>query len=460
MHQAPAPRSATSGSTDSLRAAATRPRGGGALLLTVPAPRGAAERLWSLSTGPRVFWSSPDGDVVAGVGEAVRLEGRGAARFDEIAASARALWRDAEIWRHPDAPDLPPVLVGGFAFRPLRAADRGWEAWGDARFVLPRWTYRARGDAAALTLAVAAGEDAAEVLGAAPGPAEILAALGRELPDGCLRGRVGGGLDRRRWADLVGDITRRISEGSLRKVVLARRVDLDVDGADPLVTLRHLAATGAGYRFALHTAGTTFLGASPELLVRRRGRVVVSEALAGTVPRTRGAGEDIAVLESGLLGDPKQRAEHALVVDAVRERLGAVCSRIETPDVPEIRRLSDMLHIATPFRGELASERHVAELAGLLHPTPAVGGVPADGALTWLAEHEPDGRGWFAGPVGVIERSGDGELAVALRCALIAGLTLHAYAGAGIVAASDAAAEYEETEVKIRSCLDALGVDA
>jgi isochorismate synthase EntC len=142
----------------------------------------------------------------------------------------------------------------------------------------------------------------------------------------------------------------------------------------------------------------------------------------------------------------------------VRRSLAPVCQSLDLPQEPEVRVLPHLLHLSTPIRGVLATPVPLGELARLLHPTPAVGGEPTDAALAFLERNEPSPRGWFAGPVGRITAGGDGELAVALRSALVRGREAHVYAGAGIVAASDAASELRETRAKARTCLAALGV--
>jgi isochorismate synthase EntC len=144
------------------------------------------------------------------------------------------------------------------------------------------------------------------------------------------------------------------------------------------------------------------------------------------------------------------------VVAAIAAALGPLCDALEVPGTPEARVLRDVIHLATPIRGRLAADTHILELAAALHPTPAVGGVPRDRALAFIAGHEPP-RGWYAAPVGWFDRAGDGELAVALRSGVLRGATAHLFAGGGIVVGSDPEAELAETALKLRPMLAALG---
>lgn len=442
--------------------AARRP--GRLLLATVAAPPAPAEVLWRAdATAPAALWHPQGGVELAGLGEAVVLAPSGGDRFRLLAAELAELWQGADRMVEPDAPSHPPAVVGGAAFVPGAAAGSLWRPFGDLRFVLPRWTYQRDGNGASLTLAVMAEEsDTAArdhlaslgaihraLAGAQPAPPRVAGEVAlREL-----------GLAT--WSRQVEAIRGAIATGELRKVVLVRHGEAETaampEAAEMLARLR--VEGDEVFRFGFRIGGRVFLGASPELLVARRGRELTSEALAASLPRDCAGGEDADARHAAdLAADPKQREEHEIVVAAVRERLAPLCDSLEAPAEPSVRFLRRLVHLSTPFRGTLASPVALAEIVGRLHPTPAVGGEPTDAALAWLAKHESEPRGWFAGPVGRIDISDDGELAVALRCAFIDGKSAHVWAGAGIVAGSDAAAEYEETAVKALSCLLALGL--
>ncbi|MEW6338804.1 MAG: isochorismate synthase [Acidobacteriota bacterium] len=424
-------------------------------LVTVQAPPAPLEALWADDGEAALLWSSPGGRALAGVGETLVVAAEGAARFARVGEAARAL-AGAHATRHPDAPPVRPALVGGFAFAVGGASGSEWAPFGDARFALPRWTYeRHPGGGATLTLALGPGESRG--LGTLGPELEVM--LGRlESP------RPGPRFPRiethaepfEAWSAMVGGALAEIGAGRLRKVVLARRIE--VRSAAPLpvpaMLARQCAEAEDAYRFAFRVAGRTFLGASPELLVARRGRDLESEALAGTISGDESGGGRLAEFVS----DPKQREEHAIVVEAIRARLAPLCETLSVPDRPEVRPLRQIAHLRTPIVGRLRGDVPLVELAASLHPTPAVGGEPSAEACSWIARHEPAPRGWYAGPVGLVEAGGDGVLAVALRGALVHCERARVWAGAGIVAGSTPGGEYEETGMKARSALAALGL--
>ena len=255
------------------------------------------------------------------------------------------------------------------------------------------------------------------------------------------------------WTGAVRGGLERISAGRLDKVVLARRVAVwgDQPFAIPVVLERLRRAHPSCYTFAVDG----FVGASPELLVRRRGARFWSEPMAGSVERG-GSSADDRRRTSALQSSAKERDEHRLVVEDMVERLEAVCSGLSV-NGPRVVGLSSVAHLATTISGRLAPPPPTAlELVGLLHPTPAVGGHPREAALTAIAELEGFDRGLYAGPVGWVDRRGDGEWAVALRCASLDGRRAVLSAGAGIVAGSDPEAEWAETQAKLEPMLRAL----
>jgi isochorismate synthase len=264
------------------------------------------------------------------------------------------------------------------------------------------------------------------------------------------------------YADAVARATTWIRKGELRKVVLARTMLVDAGRAlDPKQLLWRLRATDPDcYAFAApqpHTATDAVLvGATPELLVRRRGRIVEATPLAGSSQRFGDPTRDRASADR-LFDSGKDREEHAVVVEEVARTLGAFCDDLVHPHEPELLGTANVWHLATPFRGRLHDPAVTSlELVGALHPTPAVCGTPREVAREALEELEPIERGGYAGPVGWMDATGDGEWAIALRCAEITRSTARLFAGAGIVADSVPEAEVDETERKFRALLDAL----
>ncbi|WP_245839679.1 isochorismate synthase [Nocardia donostiensis] len=250
----------------------------------------------------------------------------------------------------------------------------------------------------------------------------------------------------------------------LRKVVAARSVVAEADDPlDPEVAAAYLlsrhprANVFAVDLTAAGRPGESLVGASPEVLVARAGGTVTLHPLAGTLPRLADPDDDAAQAEK-LAASTKNLDEHAFVIDWIRERLGPVCSRLSIPQRPELVSTQDVWHLATPIRGVLRDRAVSAlDLALLLHPTPAVCGTPTAVALDTITAMEED-RGFYGGAVGWCDGAGDGVWVVAIRSAELSAdrCSLRAFAGGGIVAASDPRAELDETTAKLRTLLGSL----
>jgi isochorismate synthase len=254
----------------------------------------------------------------------------------------------------------------------------------------------------------------------------------------------------------------------LHKVVLARALRLAASGpldartvlhrlvaADPGANgyLADLTAAGGGY------SGTVLVGATPELLVARRGEQVVCAPFAGSAPRLPDPAADEAS-GAALAASAKNRHEHQLVVDAVRDALQPLCAELNIAPEPQLRKTDAVWHLSTRITGQLRKKSITAlDLAVALHPTPAVGGVPAAEAANVIAQLEGD-RGFYAGAVGWCDQRGDGRWVVSIRCAQLSAdrRTAEAYSGGGIVAESDPDDEVDETTTKFTTILTALGV--
>ncbi|MCA6090791.1 isochorismate synthase DhbC [Streptomyces sp. SCA3-4] len=260
----------------------------------------------------------------------------------------------------------------------------------------------------------------------------------------------------------VAEAVRRMRSGEFSKVVLARTLELRSSRDLDLPTLLQRLARRdpTGYTFAVPSGpGRTLLGASPELLVSRRGGRIVANPLAGSTPRSADLAEDVR-RAAALLESAKDLHEHAVVVDAVREALAPYCRTLDVPVRPTLVRTATMWHLSTTVVGEPADPAVSAlELACALHPTPAVCGTPTATARDVIDELEPFDRGAYTGMVGWSDASGDGEWVVTLRCAEAEGRTLRLFAGAGVVEQSSPEAETAETGAKFQTFLQAVGVD-
>jgi isochorismate synthase len=347
--------------------------------------------------------------------------------------------------RDEPAPDASPFVVAALPFRPSDAA----------QVLVPQRSVRRTvpGD----TWLIDATGDTGATFGPEPVP-------GRSPHDVFTDVQLSEHPSAEDYREAVAGARSRIRDGALRKVVLARTVAVDAGRSlDPRRLAHRLRAVDPeAYTFVVPLPGgeagprRSLVGASPELLLSRRGRDVRSNPLAGSAPRSGDPAEDRANAEA-LSGSSKDREEHAIVVEAVAETLRPFCTELTWDPAPELRATPNVWHLSTRFHGVLTDPAPSAlDLVAALHPTPAVGGTPRDAALDAISELEPFDRGRYAGAVGWMDANGDGEWAIALRCAELRGDRAVLYAGAGIVAGSEPDDEVDETERKFRAFLDAL----
>jgi isochorismate synthase len=440
-------------------------------------------------------WRSPAMSLV-GAGTAARIPvGTGPGRIERAAEAVASLLGAARV-EDPERSGLGPAVVGALPFSPaspgqlvvpslLLRTGRDGRTWAVLTGPRPVDPPSAADLLARLRATAAAGDGPWPSARRLDGPGglwtSVRASPGSGLPsrsgapppggrgNGAPPGEWGSGAPPREWGSgapgpggfglaawrgAVLAALAAIGTGRLDKVVLAREAAVEGERPFPRAELlRRLRRRSGGSTFLYASGG--FVGASPELLVRRQGRVAISRPMAGTVPRGDSAAAEADGL-ARLTGSAKEAVEHRLVVDAVAEGLAKAADRVEVGR-PEVVRLTTVAHLATEITAELTGPLPTAlELAGLLHPTPAVGGSPRDAALAAIAALEPFDRGCYAGPVGWVDRAGDGEWAVALRGASLDGRHARLLAGAGIVPGSDPDAEWAETEHKLRAMLEVL----
>jgi isochorismate synthase len=409
-----------------------------------------------------------DGYALAGLGEAARLEARGPDRFREVARRCRDLARDAECG--DDLIGLPsgtgPVFCGGFAFADGGGGSPEWSGFAPAQLVLPEVSILRRAGRAWLTL-TAMVDPAARSTGADPAAlADRLAARLASIepaamplidPSPVQSARVAGAAPPEHYEGAVARAVELIRRGDVQKVVLAREVRVHapepVDAAAVFGALREVFPSCFSY--CVGTPDGAFIGASPELLVRRDGARAQTVALAGTTRRSADPSVDDHLGEQ-LLHSAKDREEHAIVGARIERTLAPVSVWVAAADEPALVKVQNVQHLATPIRAQLRDPVSTLELVGLLHPTPAVGGEPRDRAIKLIPELEGLDRGWYAGPVGWTDLAEDGEFCVALRGGLLRDRVAHLYAGCGIVRDSDPAAELAETEIKLQTMLPLL----
>jgi menaquinone-specific isochorismate synthase len=420
---------------------ATRP--GGLVSLSVALPDAVADRDGAVDPvrGGDCRWLSPDEDqTLYGAGEAVRLtlptpDGFEAHRSAWAVLGEETVPPPLAFWTVPPALDPAPP-----------------ELW------VPRVLLRQSAGRMTLTVSLRRGDmPVAEAIRCWLAEARTLLNGRRRdaLPAIAARSPRIGLAD---WTDRVRRTTEAIAAGRLSKAVLARRLDIRLTGAaDAQVLADRLAALHpACCTFALPHGQGHVVAASPERLAVKRGATVHSTALAGTAQRHADPECD-ARAAGDLLASPKERREHAIVADAIAEALAEVCESVERPETPDIMRLRQVQHLHTPVTGHLRPGVGFLDVVSRLHPTPAVLGWPRPAALDWLRAMNEGRDGLYTGVAGWIDREGDGEAAMVLRSAYVEDRTAVLWAGAGIMAESDPAREWTETDLKLSTLLNLFG---
>jgi menaquinone-specific isochorismate synthase len=374
------------------------------------------------------------GAGLVGWGVAAELRTSGPTRF----ADADKWWSEttgrAVVRDEVGEPGSGLVAFGSFAF----ADDPG-----ESVLLVPEVVVGRRGETTWVT-----------TIGTGPGPAPTLTVPEPPAPprnvvfaDGALNGE--------QWMSVVADAVERINHGELEKVVLAR--DLLATAEEPVDVRWPLARLAADYSacWTFHVDG--LVGATPEMLVRRERGLVTSRVLAGTIRRTGDDAHDLA-LAATLAHSSKDLEEHEYAVRSVADALDPHCSSMNVPEAPFVLHLPNVMHLATDVAGVVHDAETVSslELASALHPSAAVGGTPTDVATALIDEIESMDRARYAGPVGWMDASGDGEWGLALRSASVSGSTVRLFAGCGIVAESDPEAELAEAQAKFVPVRDAL----
>jgi menaquinone-specific isochorismate synthase len=264
------------------------------------------------------------------------------------------------------------------------------------------------------------------------------------------------------WIALAQEALDSVSKGDLKKIVLSRAVSLTFSGRvhTSVVVKRLIALNPDAIVFAVKRKGSVFLGATPESLMSVEGEEIQVDCLAASSPRSKDEAEDDR-LGARLLEDGKSRSEHQLVVQAAVSSLAPMSSSVEVPDGPVLRKLTTIHHLSTTVRARLLDGADAWTAALALWPNPAIAGEPWGKAVRWVQRHEKMGRGWYSGVVGLMTPQLDeARMVIGIRSAVVRGRRAVIYAGAGIVAGSDPAEEFEETGWKLRTMRRAFGIDA
>jgi len=409
----------------------------------------------------RFYWRDNEVTLV-GIGITAEITAWGERRFEIVREKATALFDGVQVL-DGGAVMAQPRLFGGFSFQSDFITERTWAQFAPAYFILPHFQLVSHDGEQWLTLNIQLGEDEiadeTALQAALVEQCTALQGLSYSRQPSAHPTQVDYPMSFEQWTTMIHSAVHQMQTGILKKVVLARVCELrfeervDVDRALDFLN----EAYADSYRFLFEPVPyLAFFGATPELLVAVQGQELRTMALAGSIKRGATTTDDEA-LTARLLADPKERYEHQLVVDGIRERLTPLTTALAIPAQPGTLQLRNIQHLFTPVQGRLKAANGVLPLLETLHPTPALGGMPQAGALDFIRHAEPVPRGWYAAPIGWIDSQLDGTFAVAIRSAVSQNERVWLYAGAGIVAESQPLREWEETALKFKPMLDALG---
>jgi salicylate biosynthesis isochorismate synthase/menaquinone-specific isochorismate synthase len=416
-----------------------------------------------LATDRWFSWEQPDrGFALAGIGVATEVVSRGSDRFADLAAGCSRAAHDRVAEEPTGLPaGAGPVWATGLAFDPDGGGSPVWSSLPPALAILPEIAIARSEGRSFLTACVVPkpGTDRDQLLQGVAGRLGSLrsASLTPADPHPSAATTITGRHPPERYEEIVSKAVERIRGSAIDKVVLARELTVAAPAAhDPAALLGALRDLFPScFCFCFGTPEASFIGASPELLVRRSGAVAATVALAGTTSRSADAAVDDHIGEA-MMRSPKVREEHGIVVRRIERTLRPHSVWVHAEGEPFVVKVGNLQHLATPIRAQLAESHSAIELAGFLHPTPAIGGEPRQPALELIEELEGIDRGWYTGPMGWMDVAEDGEFCVGLRSALLRDREAHLFAGCGIVADSDPTAELQESELKFEALLPLL----
>lgn len=413
---------------------------------------------YSIFHGTRTFWQDPKSEAVfAGAGAARTFNIENKNRFDALSNQWNAFLKDAVI--DNEASDGGPVILGGFSFDPEKDKSHEWTSFKQGYFQLPAFmlTVNQYGHAfLTMNIVCNKGENAVSVWNRMQEQKEALlnkavttiqdvnvVSIKEYEPEG--------------WKSSITSVVKRIDNKELEKVVLARKVKVQFDDKkrsdSVLEKLRD--DQSESFIFSFEAGDSCFIGATPERLIKKNHNKVLSTCLAGSIARGNTMKED-QQLGHELLNDQKNLGEHEIVVRMISKSLEDLCHQLTVPKQPVLMKMRDIQHLYTPVEGK-TDRASILEFVKELHPTPALGGTPTHKAMEMIRDEEEMDRGFYAAPVGWLNAAGDGEFAVAIRSGLLSGEKAYLYAGCGVVKDSDAESEYQETLIKLRPMVRAVG---
>lgn len=410
--------------------------------------------------GERFFWSTPTDDyTMVGLGNELVLENHldNSERFREIEKEWKRLNKRVVSDYHKII-GTGPLLFGGFSFDPLKEKSSIWDAFSEAKFVLPTIMLTATNNKSYITInKLITPYDKLETC---IQHFEQFVGENQNYHLDCEKGNEFASIELKttEWVEAVQKATADIHKNEMDKVVLAREVHLEfTEKIDPYQLVGRLQKEQpTSFIFGFENGMQYFIGATPERLVKKKENQVLSTCLAGSIKRGTTTSED-NVLGQQLLQDDKNLNEHSIVVKMIKEVFKDCCYDVEVPNDPALLKTKNIQHLYTPVKGLAKEGQTLLSLVEKLHPTPALGGFPQVKAIEKIRELEPMHRGWYAAPIGWLDYEDNGEFVVAIRSGLIEGNKAALFAGCGIVAESDPKSEYFETRIKLKPMLSALG---
>lgn len=409
--------------------------------------------------GRRFYWQNREKTfTLVGLGHAHVIENNA---HDERFDSVEAEWKELTQNIVQEERDLQPILFGGFTFDTKNNVAGEWTDFPQSTFAVATHQLVIRHDKAYVTInLITDGTDtstferlrkerdtlihAAQVKELKTYSKPVMTSYAEPHKEAYLQS--------------IDQVTSLIKAREAEKVVIARSLALtfEEDITAPQILSHVVHEQPESYLFGLERGDLLFYGASPERLVKVDNGRAYSSCVAGSIKRGKTAEED-ELLGQSLLNDTKNRGEHHYVVEMISETFEKNCTAVKVPTGPKLLKIRDIQHLYTPVEGVLNEQATILQLVKHLHPTPALGGVPREAAMDMIRRYEPMNRGLYATPIGWLDAEGNGEFAVAIRSAALIKNEAYLYAGGGIVADSEAQSEYEETLVKFRPMLRALG---
>ena len=411
-------------------------------------------------TGKRFYWQNREKTfTLVGLGHAYKIQNNlKDSRFDEVEKEWLSLTKNMAL----DGQEVQPILFGGFTFDPENEVTGEWADFPQSYFAVATHQLVIRDDKAFVSINLITKKEQHEAAFEQlrkERDALIHAAQVKEVKTYAKPLMVSFTEPHKEaYLKSIGQVTALIKRDEAKKVVIARSLAMQLKEqiSSPQILSHVVHEQPESYLFGLERDDLLFYGASPERLVKVEHGRAYSSCVAGSIKRGETAEEDEA-LGKCLLNDMKNRGEHQYVVEMISDTFEKNCSEVILPNGPKLLKIRDIQHLYTPVEGTLNEAATILQLVKSLHPTPALGGVPRNAALKVIRQYEPMNRGMYAAPIGWLDAEGNGEFAVAIRSAALKGKNAYLYAGGGIVADSEPQSEYEETLVKFRPMLRALG---